>query len=143
MKGFIINMILTLISPDKLTLSMFTDFYRTVYSEGRIPFFIPVNSSLSQYSKEKIIEGVKINYNPDKDLIFFTIKTPFEAVSKKDPDLKQHYMKYLLKDLEEISSYIVAFDIYSITPIMIKDQYGNLTEIIQRWESNLKKLGDS
>lgn len=136
-------MILTLISPDKLTLSMFIDFYKTLYSGGRKSYLIPMNSGLSLVAKEKIIEDVKENYSPDNDLIFFSVKTTRDIHNINEPDLKQHYMKYLTTELEEISSYIVAFDIYSVTPVMLKDRYNDLPNIIQRWESNLKKLGDT
>jgi len=136
-------MIITLISPDKLTLSMFIDFYRTLYLDGRELSLIPINYNLSLATKKSIIDSVKEKYNSDKDLILFSIKIPYDVKGIKEPELSQHYAKYYPLELEIISTYIVAFDIYSVTPVIIKDRIGNFIDIVKRWESNLKKLGDA
>jgi len=122
---------------------MFTDFFKTLYSGGRTPYLIPINSNLSEQQKKHIVDGTKKEYVPDKDLIFFTIKVPKTTKGIKESELKQHYKRCLSSCVEDLSSYIVAFDIYSVTPVMIKDMYGDLEHILKRWESNLKKLGDS
>jgi len=134
-------MIITLISPDNLTMNMFFDFYRTLYSEGREISLIPLNNLLSQQQKESIIEDIEENIKIDKDLIFIPVKIPKNVSGIKEPVLEDHYRNMIPQKLLDVSSYVIAFDIYSVTPVVVKDRIGNSLEIIQRWERNLNKLG--
>jgi hypothetical protein len=133
-------MVITVISPDKLTLSMFVDFYKTLYSVGKQTEVLPMNILFGDAQKEGTVRTIKDLHDPDKHDIFVTIKTKF-LKQRPDGDISSYYKKSAPDSLVAISDYIIAFDIYSTSPIIIKGSNSKLPSILERWENNINKLG--
>jgi hypothetical protein len=143
-------MIITLISPDKLTLSMFVDFYRSLYSEGREVLFTPINHLLSYEKKNIIINDLikKDSEDVKEKLVFVTLKSDKKEILDTDSmeDRSNKYLKLIPLRLSEVSTYILAFDIYSVTPMVLKDRFRSAEDksleiVLNRWNENLKKFG--
>ena len=117
-------MIITIASSDKLTLSMFSDFYKTLYSPDMRLI------DLSCLYSEDILE-IKINEisemaNGGRDVF---IKYKMKPQTKVIPPL-----------LIEKSDLLIKFDIFSTVPEIIKE-FGPETEsILNRWKMNIEKF---
>jgi len=117
-------MVITIASSDKLTLSMFSDFYKTLYS----PDIRLID--LSCLYSEDILEA-KIN--------------EISEMAKSGRDI---FIKYKMKPQTKViptllidkSDLLVKFDIFSTVPEVIKD-FGPETEnLLNRWKMNIEKF---
>lgn len=123
-------MILTIASPDKITISMFVDFYRSLYDSS-----VQVYDLNCLYSEEVIKERVKFITELNKNL------------RNKDQEIILVYykMKSQTKNIPQIliesSDFLIKFDTYSTYPEMIKNEYPDIIgPVMDRWVMNIKKL---
>ena len=120
-------MILTTISPDKTSLSMFLDFYKTIYDQY-VKVFI-LNSLFSEEILKDKIEQVKKIDGEHPSLKFLIYKT--KSKNKAVPSL-----------IEENSDVIIKFDLFSYTPEVLKneDKEGFIESMLERWNVNMARL---
>jgi hypothetical protein len=124
-------MVLTLVSTDKVSLSMFVDFYKTLYdSDARV---IDLNNVISSEMLNSIVKnaiGINIQRATSKtSAVIIKLKT------KKDMTLEE-----LPPEIERNSTYIIRFGLFSTTPEVLKDRPGDFGPVLQRWDANIKKL---
>lgn len=118
--------IITIISPDKLSMSMFYDFYRAIYVGEDTLNILDLNCIFSQEAVDvRMSEFVKSSENYSHGIIKY--KTKVKTVLT----IPQKILEY--------SDYIVKFDIYSNHPDLIKDSGGGVA-VIDRWNKNIIKL---
>jgi hypothetical protein len=117
-------MIITIASSDKLTLSMFSDFYKNIYSPD-----IKIVDLICLYSPEvissKMEEFVEIAAKGRDVLIKYKIKT-----QTKD------YPPIIL----EKSDILIKFDIFSTEPEIIKGFNPTTESLLNRWKMNIEKF---
>ena len=119
--------ILTVISPDKLSMSMFCDFYSSIYVGEDTLKIIDLNCI---FSKEAISSKVQELIDSCKDYSHGIIKfkTKVQTVLVISPEI------------EKYSDYIIKFDMFSSHPDILKDTDGKGKLIVERWNNNIIKL---
>ena len=124
--------IITLISPDKLTKSMFTDFYRAK-NPNKVVIVLDINILFSLDMQEKIVNDC-IKYVQDNGKENSTdIIVKYKVKNKPDTTINS--------SIEEISDYILKFDIFSTHPEIVKESDPNYAaELIKDWEESIEKL---
>jgi len=114
-------MIITIASSDKLTLAMFADFYKSIYSAD--VKIVDLNCLFSsKILTSKMSEIVKIGSTGRNVLIKFKMKVQTKEISSV---------------VVEESDLLIKFDIYSTEPEVIKDCGSNTALIIDRWKKNI------
>jgi hypothetical protein len=120
-------MILTLVSSDKLTLAMFSDFYKRIYS----PYIkmVDINCLYSRQIVDSSLKDVRALSLKGKDiLIKFKIK-----INTID----------ITPSIVENSDTIIKFDLFSMEPIIVKHSMTDIESIIDRWKKNINFLNKS
>jgi len=121
--------IITMVSQDKLSLSMFVDFYKTLYDSDAV--VLDLNTLNSRNILDAIVKDATSN-NPratsEQGAILIKLKT------SKKIDIKD-----LPSEIEQRSAYIVQFDLFSTKPEVLKDRDGKFAPILARWEDNIEK----
>jgi len=117
-------MIITIASSDKLTLSMFGDFYKSLYSLD--------------------IKMIDLNCLYSEDVLAIKIKEILE-IGRKGRDIFIRYkMKTQTKEISPIliekSDLLIKFDIFSTEPEIIKGCGSNTSIIIDRWKKNIEQI---
>ena len=121
-------MIITLISPDKLTLSMFSNFFRTIYSKNTIVIEQDINCLFSEDYQENLIKDIKENIQESETYIV-KYKT------------KYNLKKSIPQSIIDSSDYVLKFDIYSTKPEILKVLDSVWFEsVLSRWFTNIEKL---
>jgi len=126
-------MILTISSPDKLTLSMFVDFYKSVY-DSDVKIF-DLNCLFSDQILEKKMQDIKMYDVKDASCVdrFVLIKLKTRIQTKQ-----------ISPSIENISDFIIRFDLYSTEPEIIKMSVPEkIAPIIERWKKNIDMLNQS
>ena len=117
-------MIITIISPDKLTLSMFSDFYKTLYNSD--------------------VKEVDLTCLFSSDIIDGKIKEILQTSLKGRTVLIKYKIKNQTKEFHpsviEHSSMVVKFDIFSTEPEIIKSTGEETSNILDRWKNNIQAL---
>jgi hypothetical protein len=115
-------MIITVASSDKLTLSMFSDYYKCIYDRD-----IKIVDITCLYSKEiltlklEALSGIKIRN--------VLIKYKMKPQTKDIPSI-----------LTEKSSVLLLFDIYSMEPVIVKSIGSDTEAMITRWKLNIERF---
>jgi hypothetical protein len=117
-------MIITVASSDKLTLSMFGDFYKSIYSSD--------------------IKMVDLNCLYSEDILETKIKGFLEIARKGRDILIRFKMKAQTKEVSPIlienSDLLIKFDIFSTEPEVIKDCGSDTYIILDRWRKNIERF---
>jgi hypothetical protein len=117
--------ICVVISPDKLSMSMFCDFFQNVISESiKIVDFNCLNSKEMQ---DKEFEGL-IGGNISETCLLIKYKTKPQTKLSLPPKL------------EEKANYIIKFDLFSMHPELVKDTVGDGKGILEKWMTNVLKM---
>ena len=126
-------MILTVVSPDKLSISMFMDFFKTIYLSDKNHVIHDLISLYSDQIQTEIIKGFRKEY-PETTWVLIKYK-----LKKLDPN------KYVVPEyIKENSDYLLKFDRYSTEPEIIKPLDDNFfTEVTQRWKKNIEKFNNN
>jgi len=117
-------MIFTIVSPDKLSLSMFTDFFKR-----NVDGNVSVGEIISLYSQEmqeRIMDDF-LNRSPETNvLIRYKTKraTKVESIPEK---------------LFNGSDYVVKFDLYSMEPEILKEKQQDLGPLLDKWKQDVEK----
>lgn len=123
-------MIITIASSDKLTLSMFSDFYKNIYSPD-----IKIVDLICLYSSEiissKMEEFVEIATKGRDVLIKYKIKTQ----TKDYPPIILEKSDILIK-----FNILIKFDIFSTEPEIIKGFDPTTESLLNRWKMNIEKF---
>jgi hypothetical protein len=119
--------IITIISPDKLSMSMFCDFYKSLYV-GEYPLEILDLNCI--FSKEVL--NTKFNGFIDLHKKIDNIIVKYKIKSKSIISLPA--------DIERCSNYIIKFDIFSTYPEILKDYDGQGKLIAERWNTNITNM---
>jgi len=116
--------IITVISPDKLSMTMFCSFYESIYVGDRLCGILDINCLFSKETQDlKTKEFIELNRNAD----FIIIKYKIKGNTKLS----------LPFEIEINSDYIIKFDMFSNHPDLIKDADGKGVEIIDRYNKNI------
>jgi hypothetical protein len=117
-------MIITIVSSDKLTLSMFSDFFKSLYS-----------------SDVKIVD---LNCLYSEDVISSKMEEFLEINSKGRDVLIKYKIKIQTKEIPLIitdkSDQVFKFDIYSTEPEVIKGSHSDIDSMLNRWKMNIEKF---
>jgi hypothetical protein len=118
---------ITVISSDKLSMTMFCDYYKAVFVGERSLETLDINCILS-----KSMQGAKIrdfiDINKDSDFIIIKYKTKPKTVLS------------LPSEVEQFSDYIVQFDMFSSHPNLLKDGDDKGKDIVDRYIRNISKM---
>jgi len=124
-------MLFTIVSKDKITLSMFVDFYRTLYdSDVQV---VDLNTLISNDMIDSIVKSamaVNMQRALSKDSTLL-----IKLKSKKNMTLED-----LPREVVGSSTYVVQFGLFSTKPEVLKDKDGTLPAILERWETNIEKM---
>lgn len=118
--------IMTIISPDKLSMSMFFDFYRAIFVGEDTLNILDLNCI---FSKEAIDTKMDEFLESSENFSFGVIKYK----------LKVKTVLSIPQKIQYHSDYIVKFDMFSNHPELLKDA-GDGKAIIDRWDANIIKL---
>jgi hypothetical protein len=117
--------VISVVSPDKLSISMFTDFLMKFlgggYRAGYLHYLM-APEAIDDYLKAFTAE------NPKAIMRFFA--------NKKISDLSIACPQRLL----EASSSVVWFPLYSTEPQLLKDS-GVVGALLDRWKANINRMG--
>jgi hypothetical protein len=117
-------MIITIASSDKLTLAMFSDFFKSLYSSD-----VKIVDLNCLYSGDilaaKLKELTTIDSSGRDVLIKFKLKTQTKEISP------------ILIDNSHV---VVKFDIFSTEPEVIKEGGADTHPMLDRWKMNIEKL---
>jgi hypothetical protein len=119
--------IVTVISPDKLSMTMFYDFYKSVYVGDGSLSVLDINCLFSkEVQNAKTREFIKANENSENILIKYKIK------------LKT--VLSLPAEIEQNSDYIIKFDMFSNHPELLKDKDEKGKAMIERYILNVTNM---
>lgn len=119
--------IITVSSPDKLSLLMFLRFLKQMGFSHPI---VPIHSLMSPEAIDACIEDSLKKF----DKVMFS----FYAKRKINKDLKQ----VIPAKLNEKSQISIWFDLFSTKPVVIKDDFDNFKRLYSdKWSDYLKRLG--
>jgi hypothetical protein len=124
-------MIITVLSKDKISLSMFVDFYKTLYDSSAE--VLDLNTLISSDMLDSIVRNA-IGTNLDRatsESAAFLIKLKTK---------KSMIVEELPTEIKFKSDYIVQFDLFSTKPEVLKDRDGKFAPILERWEANIEKM---
>jgi hypothetical protein len=119
--------IITIVSPDKLSMTMFHDFYKSVYVGDDTLKILDLNCIFSKEAIDLKVKGFIESYG-DYSHGIIKFKTKIKTVMNLSPELDKH------------SDYIIKFDIFSSHPDLIKDSDGEGKNIVERWNQNILKI---
>ena len=117
--------IVTVASPDKLSISLVVSFLR--HCLGKEYIVSSMNSLMDKDNCSKYIDSVMTKY--DKILIGYYAKRKINM----DP------LVVLPGRLIEVSSLVVWLELYSMDWKVLKDEYGVSAGYVDRWKRNLDK----
>jgi hypothetical protein len=124
-------MVITIASPDKLSISMFLSFMKFCmgkdYSIGMIQWL---------WSKEALEKFVEDSLKKTDRLIF----SYFAGTREKSVQPEQAF-KIIPEKLMNVSNMVVWMDYYSINWLVLKDTEKQATDLMERWAKNMNKMG--
>lgn len=125
-------MILTIASPDKITISMFIDFFKSLYDSS-----VKISDLNCLYSKEVIQKRLSLITELDKKLLNRD-KEIIIVYYKMKPQTKEIYPMII-----DSSDFVIKFDTYSTHPEIIKEKFPEIIKpIMDRWVMNIKKMNN-
>jgi hypothetical protein len=121
-------MILTIISPDKLTLAMFSKFFRTWYSTNTVVIEQDINCLFSDDYQTSLITSLRKNIK-ETEALLIRYKSKYN-VNKVTPSA-----------ILDNSDYVIKFDLYSVKPEILKVLDSTWFDtVLNNWNLNLEKL---
>lgn len=121
-------MIITIVSPDKISLSMFCDFYQSIYLNGVKSDIVDLGCLFDKEYQQRMYEGYKKEFDDGVLLIKYKIK--FNTKIEGLPEA-----------VTKLSDHAIRFDLYSFEPlIMASVDQTYLLPILDRYRLNIKKL---
>lgn len=121
-------MIITIISSDKITLSMFSDYFKTLYSTNTVPIIKDLTSLFSTNYQVSLFKDLSSSLNKDESLI---LKYKTKKTSKRN----------LPQEIFNGSDYVVYIDLFSTKPEVLKALDPEwIKMVLSRWETNIEKL---
>jgi len=123
-------MVLIVVSPDKLSLSMFVDFYNSVYCRNTKRIIRDLSCLYSIDIQEQTLRGIIEAFTDTVILIKYKIK-PQTIVEK------------LPSSVLDLSDYTICFkELYSSHPILLRgDEYDpHINDVLRRWKLNIEKI---
>lgn len=123
--------VFTIVSPDKLTLSMFSDF---LTQNSLIGILLIDISSLFSIDKQNEVLASAISFIKEKGS-----EATLDILVRYRTKAKNNVL--INTNLSDSSDYIIKFDIFSVTPQILKGSEDMaLTTLIQSWSSNIERL---
>lgn len=124
-------MVVTVVSPDKISISMFLS-----YMKFRLGKEYMIGMIQSIWSKESIDLYVEdFLKKTDKLLFSYYVKSKVTATSNED------LLKIIPEKLVLGSNLIVWMGQFSTTWVVLKDKNNQAPEYIDRWNQNISKMG--
>jgi hypothetical protein len=121
-------MIITIVSPDKLTLSMFSNYINSIYSTNSIVIVRDINFLYSERVLDALLDSF-IKEAKDNQIILIKFKS------------KTNLKKIVPQTYLDKSDYVLKFDMYSTKAEVLKATDSKwITEVINRWDSNIDKF---
>lgn len=122
-------MIITILSPDKVSLSMFNDFLNKAYSNQHT---LDLNYLFGKDFINQALKDVYENHDKDK-FCLVKLKTLVNTPISEG----------ILSILKEHSDFIIKFDIYSNTPELLCSTDDSLIKpILDKWADNISSLNN-
>jgi hypothetical protein len=124
-------MLITIVSKDKLSLSMFIDFFRSLYDSDVALLDLNINTSTEMLNSltSNFIDHHAKRVSAEQAWCIIKLKTRGPLTFDRLP-----------LEIAQKSSYIIQFDLFSSKPELLKDLDGKLKPILDRWEANIKKF---
>jgi len=124
-------MVITIASPDKLSISMFLSYMRFCYKND-----CKIGAIQSLWTLESINKYVdELLKTPDFNNVLFS----FYAKRKVNVEPKE----VVPLKLVEVSDMIVWMDLYSVEWKVLKDTLNQAPSLLERWKKNMSKIGGS
>jgi hypothetical protein len=121
-------MIFTIISPDKISLSMFCDFYRSIYLNGVKNEVIDLGYLYDATYQQHAYDSYKEQFKDGVVLVKYKIKSFTKLETLPEAVIK-------------LSDHVIRFDLYSYEPIVVSSVDQNfLDAVLDRFRLNVKKL---
>lgn len=116
--------VVTIISSDRLTLGMFTDFLKSIYWKAQETKAVDVNCLLSDtFQVSNFGDTLKLGKN--------TLARYF---------LEKNFVLKLPPIFTEKSDLVLHFIGKSMVPVVLEDKTKFSASVLERWETNVKKL---
>jgi len=124
-------MLITVVSKDKLSLSMFIDFFKSLYDSDVALLDLNINTSTEMLNSltTSFIERHSKRIIAEQAWCIIKLKTRGPLTIDSLP-----------QEIAQNSSYIIQFDLFSAKPALLKDCDGKIKPILDRWEANIKKF---
>lgn len=124
-------MIISIISPDKLSITMCISYLKVVYGQNLTMACLNYLMSPEEISTKinQVVEPKLLNSDINGLLTYYTRK-----VKDKDPK------SYLPAGLESVSDLIVWIDLYSTAWVILKDAQNQGQALMDRWTRNIEKF---
>jgi hypothetical protein len=119
--------IYTIISPDKLSMSMFSDYFQSIVSG--VVRVIDINCLTSKPLQEAVFEET-LKVSEKYSYLLVKYKTKIKTVLD------------LPASIFEKSNYIIKFDLFSTHPEVIKGSLDNVKSLIERWMIKVSQMDE-
>ena len=119
--------IITIVSPDKITPSMFKDFYEKIYGDNKIVLVRDINFLYSKPIQEAMFSS-SLKEADEKGLSLI-----IKYSIKPNTDLSKYLIPMCFLDSSDL---VIKFDMFSTKPEVIKDKFDSLS-ILEKWEANI------
>lgn len=127
-------MLITLISPDKISMAMFVDFYRSLY-DGAAQVF-ETNNLYSEDVRDEFFLGLKRKLLEDeREGASYIIK-----FYMKPKNLENLTIRGVGRECERSSDVIIKFDMFSSHPELLKYRDDAAKEMVDRWIENINRM---
>ena len=124
--------IYVIVSPDKLSMSMFSDYLKTILGNFNVELF-DINHLNSNEIKDSIIQSYADKFKDTKSILIAKYKI-------KSNTQVSDLSVILPEKVQKLSDYIIRFDLFSQQPIVVKDSDNTLPGLVDRYLVNLKKF---
>jgi hypothetical protein len=125
--------VITVVSPDKITQSMFADFYKASNQSTSVVITLEINSLFSpevqNHALSEAIDHIKGKANEDSAIILIKYRT------------KAKSNILINKDIEDASNTVIKFDLFSTHPEILKEpEVDSLKDFFQVWREHIDML---
>lgn len=120
--------IFTIISPDKLSMSMFSDYFQSTVSG--IVRVIDINCLTSKPLQEAIFDEA-IKTSEKFNYLLIKYKTKLKTILD------------IPASISEKSNYIIKFDLFSTHPEVIRGSLDNIKPLIDRWVVKVSQMDET
>jgi hypothetical protein len=123
-------MIVTIVSPDKISISMFLSYMKFCLGKDH-----KIGMIQSLWCRDSIDKFIDENLKKNDKFLFSYYAKSLKQVSKDD------LLKIIPDKLMCISDLVVWMDLFSTDWVVLKDTGNIAPSLIERWKKNINKMG--